>query len=298
MSLERMLGILIAGGVPPQVAAWACDLLPLYVGRSRSRRLWEQVGDGRPLEEHEADFVAAAARALQLAAARAFPNRRRARRRPHDRRRRRPLRVRHVGVLGGSRPSRPCRRARGCRAGGGLSAADGAAQGNKSSRRRSDVQLVAMTCRPAAATTSPSTTRSATPSTSPACRPAEPTRVHRLGTPTARTGADQRATTSSTSATRCGGSPGLSTELEDITEVEYRQLRLERVVLVGVWTDGTVEDADNSLAELKLLAETAGSVVLDALSQRRQKPDPATYIGPGKVEHLRAGRRRRPAPTR
>ncbi|MBA2772613.1 MAG: GTPase HflX [Nocardioidaceae bacterium] len=80
---------------------------------------------------------------------------------------------------------------------------------------------------------------------------------------------------------------GLSTELDDVTEVEYRQLRLERVVLVGVWTEGTVEDADNSLAELKLLAETAGSLVLDALSQRRQKPDPATYVGPGKVDHLR-----------
>ncbi|MGH3472163.1 MAG: GTPase HflX [Nocardioidaceae bacterium] len=80
---------------------------------------------------------------------------------------------------------------------------------------------------------------------------------------------------------------GLSTELEDVSEVEYRQLRLERVVLVGVWTEGTVEDADNSLAELKLLAETAGSEVLDALSQRRQKPDPATYVGPGKVDHLR-----------
>ncbi|MBA2574423.1 MAG: GTPase HflX [Actinomycetota bacterium] len=81
--------------------------------------------------------------------------------------------------------------------------------------------------------------------------------------------------------------PGLSTELEDVTEVEYRRLRLERVVLVGVWTEGTVEDADNSLAELKLLAETAGSRVFDALSQRRQKPDPATYIGPGKVDHVR-----------
>ena len=32
---------------------------------------------------------------------------------------------------------------------------------------------------------------------------------------------------------------GLSTELADVTEVEYRQLRLERVVLVGVWTEGT-----------------------------------------------------------
>ncbi|RLV55879.1 GTPase HflX [Aeromicrobium phragmitis] len=81
---------------------------------------------------------------------------------------------------------------------------------------------------------------------------------------------------------------GLSTELRDITEVEYRQLRLERVVLVGVWTEGTADDAENSLTELKMLAETAGSEVLDALVQRRQKPDPATYIGRGKVEELRA----------
>src|SRR6476659_247455 len=80
---------------------------------------------------------------------------------------------------------------------------------------------------------------------------------------------------------------GLSTELEDITEVEYRQLRLERVVLVGVWTEGSVADAENSMAELALLAETAGSQVLDALYQRRQKPDPATYIGRGKVDGLR-----------
>ncbi len=80
---------------------------------------------------------------------------------------------------------------------------------------------------------------------------------------------------------------GLSTELEDVSEVEYRQLRLERVVLVGVWTEGSVEDAENSMAELALLAETAGSQVLDALFQRRQKPDPATYIGRGKVDGLR-----------
>ena len=78
----------------------------------------------------------------------------------------------------------------------------------------------------------------------------------------------------------------LRTELEDITEVEYRQLRLERVVLVGVWTEGSVQDAENSMAELALLAETAGSEVLEALFQRRQKPDPATYIGRGKVEGL------------
>jgi len=80
---------------------------------------------------------------------------------------------------------------------------------------------------------------------------------------------------------------GLSTELEDITEVEYRQLRLERVVLVGVWTSGTVDDAENSLAELAALAETAGAMVLDGVIQRRDKPDPATYIGSGKARELR-----------
>ncbi len=80
---------------------------------------------------------------------------------------------------------------------------------------------------------------------------------------------------------------GLSTELADITEVEYRQLRLERVVLVGVWTEGSATDAENSLAELTALAETAGSQVLDVLLQRRSRPDPATYIGSGKVLELR-----------
>ena len=80
---------------------------------------------------------------------------------------------------------------------------------------------------------------------------------------------------------------GLSTELSDITEVEYRQLRLERVVLVGVWTEGSAADADNSLTELAALAETAGSQVLDGLVQRRGRPDPSTYIGRGKVSELR-----------
>lgn len=79
-----------------------------------------------------------------------------------------------------------------------------------------------------------------------------------------------------------------STELEDISEAEYRQLQLERVVLVGVWTEGSAEMADNSLAELKALAETAGSEVLEGLIQRRDKPDPSTYIGSGKLEDLRA----------
>ncbi|MDQ1680527.1 MAG: GTPase, partial [Frankiaceae bacterium] len=80
---------------------------------------------------------------------------------------------------------------------------------------------------------------------------------------------------------------GLRTDLEDITEVEYRALRLERVVLVGVWTSGTVEEAENSLKELAALAETAGSEVLDGIMQRRDRPDQATYIGSGKARELR-----------
>jgi GTP-binding protein HflX len=80
---------------------------------------------------------------------------------------------------------------------------------------------------------------------------------------------------------------GFSTELQDISDAEYRQLQLERVVLVGVWTEGSAAMAENSLAELKALAETAGSEVLDGVIQRRDKPDPATYIGSGKVIELR-----------
>ena len=80
---------------------------------------------------------------------------------------------------------------------------------------------------------------------------------------------------------------GLSTELEDVTEVEYRQLRLERVVLVGVYPSGQQADAENSLHELSALCETAGARVLDGLLQRRPHPDPATYLGRGKAEELR-----------
>src|SRR3954469_8491846 len=75
---------------------------------------------------------------------------------------------------------------------------------------------------------------------------------------------------------------GLSTELTDFSEVEYRQLRLERVVLVGVWTEGSAADVQASLAELAALAETAGSEVLEGLVQRRDKPDASTYIGSGR----------------
>lgn len=79
---------------------------------------------------------------------------------------------------------------------------------------------------------------------------------------------------------------GLSTELEDVTEVEYRQLRLEKVVLVGVYSGRSTLEAEISLRELAALAETAGSEVLDGLLQRRQTPDPSTYLGSGKAAEL------------
>ncbi|HZI98091.1 MAG TPA: GTPase HflX [Actinomycetales bacterium] len=80
---------------------------------------------------------------------------------------------------------------------------------------------------------------------------------------------------------------GLSTELADVTEVEYRQLRLEKVVLAGLWTTGTGAAAENSLRELAALAETAGSQVLDGVIQRRTAPDPGTFLGSGKAAELR-----------
>ncbi len=80
---------------------------------------------------------------------------------------------------------------------------------------------------------------------------------------------------------------GLSTELEDITDVEYRQLRIEKVILVGVWSQGNLTAAENSLRELSALAETAGAKVLDGLLQRRNMPDPTSYLGKGKAAELR-----------
>ena len=80
---------------------------------------------------------------------------------------------------------------------------------------------------------------------------------------------------------------GFSTQLQDISDAEYRELQLERVILVGVWTEGTSDMAENSLQELKALAETAGAEVLEGVIQRRESPDPATYIGSGKVAQLR-----------
>lgn len=78
-----------------------------------------------------------------------------------------------------------------------------------------------------------------------------------------------------------------ATDHDDITEVEYRQLRLEQVILVGVWTEGTTAEVEATMQELAALAETAGAHVVDMLYQKRDKPDPGTYIGSGKVNELR-----------
>lgn len=77
----------------------------------------------------------------------------------------------------------------------------------------------------------------------------------------------------------------LSTELEDIGEVEYRKVRLERVILVGLRT-GSSGAAENSIAELAALANTAGSHVVGSFLQTRDLPDAATYLGKGKAKEL------------
>ena len=78
-----------------------------------------------------------------------------------------------------------------------------------------------------------------------------------------------------------------SEDHEDIYEVEYRKLRLEQVILVGMWTEGTTAEVEANMNELAALAETAGAEVVEMLYQKRDKPDPGTYIGSGKVSELR-----------
>src|ERR687897_931552 len=75
---------------------------------------------------------------------------------------------------------------------------------------------------------------------------------------------------------------------DEVKLVELRKLRLERVVLVGVAVDGSVEQAERSVEELHRLAETAGAEVLDTMVQRRARPDAGTFIGKGKAKELAA----------
>src|SRR5690606_12177175 len=61
----------------------------------------------------------------------------------------------------------------------------------------------------------------------------------------------------------------------------------ERAVLVGVGLPGRpLDDFPSPLSELQGLAKTAGAEVVGDVTQNRQKPDPATYIGKGKLQEL------------
>lgn len=63
----------------------------------------------------------------------------------------------------------------------------------------------------------------------------------------------------------------------------------EKIVIVGVTLDGHDDDqTQESLDELERLVDTAGADVVARLTQRRHAPDPATYIGKGKVDELKA----------
>jgi GTP-binding protein HflX len=62
----------------------------------------------------------------------------------------------------------------------------------------------------------------------------------------------------------------------------------ERIVLVGMAGEGrTADDLEADLDELALLVDTAGADPIDRVVQRRDRPDPATYLGSGKVEELK-----------
>lgn len=78
------------------------------------------------------------------------------------------------------------------------------------------------------------------------------------------------------------------TSSDEESEIEYRKVRLERVVLVGIWSnyDSTLEQAEESLRELSALAQTAGAQVVDGVLQHRSHPDAATFVGSGKAREI------------
>ena len=69
--------------------------------------------------------------------------------------------------------------------------------------------------------------------------------------------------------------------------IELAQIGKEKCILVGVPTRSNLKAVvDESLTELALLADTAGAEVVGRITQDRDHPEPATYIGKGKVEEL------------
>ncbi len=61
----------------------------------------------------------------------------------------------------------------------------------------------------------------------------------------------------------------------------------ERIIIVGVQFPGSTDDeVESGLDELAQLVDTAGADVVARVVQRRDRPDPATFIGTGKVREL------------
>ena len=67
-------------------------------------------------------------------------------------------------------------------------------------------------------------------------------------------------------------------------EFYENKIEQERAVLVSV--DTGEFDVDSSLAELEELAKTAGAEVICQMTQKREAPEPGTYLGKGKLEEL------------
>lgn len=72
--------------------------------------------------------------------------------------------------------------------------------------------------------------------------------------------------------------------------VEPTNLPKERALLVGVAikNDNNILNLEESLAELSLLADTAGLQVVGSSTQKLEKPYAQTYIGPGKITEIKA----------
>ena len=65
------------------------------------------------------------------------------------------------------------------------------------------------------------------------------------------------------------------------------KVQAKRAVLVGMLPPGSALSKEHALDELAGLAETAGCEIVGHLVQHRDTPDPATYLGKGKIEELR-----------
>ncbi len=72
----------------------------------------------------------------------------------------------------------------------------------------------------------------------------------------------------------------------------------ERVVLAGLFqSGGDAAEAEEDLQEMRMLCVTAGAEVVEAVIQKRLRPDPATYLGRGKIEEIRRIMRHRECPS-